>query len=57
MARVRVKIKTPSKATIQRQVTRAIRKNLVCFKCGRKLPSGFSSTVTCPSCGAKTRLT
>lgn len=57
MARVRVKIKTPSKAAIQRQITRAVRKNLVCFNCGRNLPNGVSSTVTCPSCGSRTRLT
>lgn len=56
MARVRVKIKTPSKTAIKREFTRAVRKNLVCFKCGRKLPNGVSSTVTCPSCGATTRL-
>ncbi|WP_285122315.1 hypothetical protein [Lactococcus petauri] len=54
MARVRVKM--PSKAKIKRDLTKAIRKNLVCFNCGRKLPSGFSSIITCPSCGAKTKL-
>ncbi len=56
MARVRVKIKTPSKAKIKRELTRAVRKVLVCSNCGRKLPNGVSSTVTCPSCGSKTRI-
>lgn len=56
MTKVKIKIKTPSKAKIQREFTKAIRKNLTCFNCGRKLPSGVASTVTCPSCGATTRL-
>ncbi len=56
MARVRVKIKTPSKAKIKRELTRAVRKVLVCSNCGRKLPNGVSSTVICPSCGSKTRI-
>ena len=56
MSKIKVKIKTPSKAKIRRDLTKAIRKQLVCFNCGRKLPSGVASSVTCPSCGAKTRL-
>lgn len=57
MARVRVKIKTPSKTAIKREMNKAIRKNLVCFNCGRKMPNGVSSNVTCPSCHAKIKLT
>lgn len=56
MSKIKVKIKTPSKAKIRRDLTKAIRKQLLCFNCGRKLPSGVSNSVTCPSCGAKTRL-
>ncbi|MGX7195475.1 hypothetical protein [Enterococcus olivae] len=52
----RIKIKVPSKAKIRREMTKAIRKNLLCFNCGRKLPSGLASTVTCPNCGARTKL-
>lgn len=54
---VRVRVKVPSKARIKRDLTKAVRKNLLCFNCGRKLPSGVASTVTCPYCGAKTRIT
>ena len=53
---VKIKVKVPSKAKIRRELTKAVRKNLICFNCGRKLPSGDSSSVTCPACGAKTKL-
>lgn len=56
LKKVKIKVKTPSKTKIRRELTKAVRKNLLCFNCGRKLPSGVSSTVTCPSCGAKTKL-
>ncbi|WP_457998287.1 hypothetical protein [Enterococcus faecium] len=56
MKKVKIKVKTPSKTKIRHELTKAVRKNLLCFNCGRKLPSGVASTVTCPSCGAKTKL-
>lgn len=51
MVKVRVKIKTPSKTQIKRNVTKAIRKSLVCPACGHKLPYTNMSKVRCSRCG------
>lgn len=51
MVRVKVKIKTPSKSQIKRDVNRAIRKNLICPSCGHKLPTTYASRTKCSRCG------
>jgi len=50
---MRIRIKTPSKATIKRQVTKAIRQSLICPRCGHKLPTTYAATTTCSRCGQR----
>lgn len=48
---VKIKIKTPSKAKMKREMKKAIRKSLVCPKCGHKLPTTYASQTKCSRCG------
>ncbi len=56
MAKIRVKVKTPSKAKIKRELNKAVRKNLSCPNCGRNLPYTNMSRTKCSSCGQEIRL-
>lgn len=50
---MKIRIKTPSKASLRRQINQAVRKSLVCPQCGHKLPTTYASTATCSRCGQR----
>lgn len=54
--RTRIKIKTPSKAKIRREMRRAVTKNLKCPNCGRNMPTTSMSQSKCPGCGFTLKL-
>lgn len=54
--RTRIKVKTPSKAKIRREMRRAVTKNLKCPNCGRKMPTTSMSQSKCPHCGFTLKL-
>lgn len=49
--RTRIKIKTPSRAKIRRDMRRAMTRNLKCPNCGRKMPTTSMSQSKCSRCG------
>lgn len=49
--RTRIKIKTPSKAKIRREMRKAVTKNLKCPNCGRNMPTTTMSQSRCSGCG------
>lgn len=51
MAKIRIKVKAPSKAQITREIRRAVTKSLKCPNCGRNMPTTTMSVSRCSGCG------
>lgn len=55
-SKIKVKVKSSSKAKIQRELRRAITKNLTCPNCGHNMPTTSMGTSTCRYCGFKLKM-